>query len=32
MDLINELEALGVNTQEALRRFRGNALYRKGRL
>lgn len=28
MDLINELEALGVNTQEALRRFSGNsALY-----
>lgn len=30
MDLINELEALGVNTQEALRRFSGNsALYVK---
>lgn len=28
MDLINELEALGVNTQEALKRFSGNsALY-----
>ena len=30
MDLINELETLGVNTQEALRRFSGNsALYIK---
>lgn len=30
MDLIKELEALGVNTEEALRRFSGNsALYLK---
>lgn len=30
MDLISELEALGVNTQEAIRRFSGNtALYQK---
>lgn len=30
MDLLSELEALGVNTQEAIRRFSGNAaLYQK---
>ena len=30
MDLISELDALGVNTQEAIRRFSGNtALYQK---